>query len=507
MLRTSVYLVATFVTLIGSSGAVHAQGRLARPERVGLEQVWSKAIPTGVGGKISGVHLHISNTEKYTASDVVDRYGRRHFFSDLGRTTISRGGYDQTQRRAAMKQAELAERGLEPRLETQDVSAAVLYVRSDSGMITAMNAESGEVLWATRAGKQGYPSFSVAASDEFVVALSSTKMFLLDAKDGQILDTTSIRSIPSGTPTLDGKYIYVPTWRGVIEVYDTEKFGAVRFTLGSTSPVVGTVTVCSDAISWATDAGYLYVGNRQRPGIKFRFESPDTISAAPAYSDGTLFAGSLDGFVYAIDDERGGIGWRYSAGGPIDESPLAIDDQVFATTRDGQLACLDTASGEPKWLASGIQRFLSVSTDRLYSVTTDNQLAVLDTATGSRIAQHSLGSAAVPFVNTATDRIYLASKSGVLTCLRETGRRWPITRQLVVPLASEEDVKNEDATEDLQPLNDVPSAMDEMDAPEAPEETGSDPALDAAGDDDAFSEFDDAGFGDMGAEDDPFEDF
>ena len=89
----------------------------------------------------------------------------------------------------------------------------------------------------------------------------------------------------------------------------------MEFTLGSTSPVVGTVTLCPDSISWVTDAGDLYVGNRQRPGIRFRFESSDLISSPPAYLNDTLFAGSFDGLVYAIDAMRGGVHWRFSAGG------------------------------------------------------------------------------------------------------------------------------------------------------------------------------------------------
>ena len=120
-----------------------SQGRLRQPERLGLTQAWSKAIPTGVGGKISGVHLHLSARDAYTANDIVDRYGRRLYFSDLGVTSISRGGYDQTARITELKRAELEARGLAPQVESQKIPAATLYVRSNSGMVTALNGESG----------------------------------------------------------------------------------------------------------------------------------------------------------------------------------------------------------------------------------------------------------------------------------------------------------------------------------------------------------------------------
>ena len=508
---------------LGLTYSVSAQARLNRPERLGLTEVWTKAIPTGLGGRISGVHLHISSNSTYNTADVVDRHGRHQFFSDLDtRLSRSSGFEDHLLRRTELKKAELAARGLDPRVESREVPQATLYVRGSSGMVTAINAENGQLLWATQAGKQGYPSYSVAASDDYVVAVSSTKMYLLDAVSGQVLDTVSTRSIPSGTPTLDGEFIYVPTWRGLIEVYSTEDFGQVEFTLGSTHPVIGTVTLCPDSVSWATDKGDLYVGNRRRPGIKFRFQSPDTISSAPAYWDGSLFASSLDGFVYSIDANRGNVKWRHSSGGPIDVSPLAIDGMVFATNRAGQLDCLDAKTGEPKWSASGVRRFISVSENRLYYATGDNHLAVIDTATGSRIASAKMASTAVPFVNLASDRLYLASNGGVLSCLRETGRRWPVVRQIKF---DEDEKPSTDKAEDSTDESSVPtspSAGDELPSNDLDDFASAADTTDAAddtaaeGDDsDPFDEFDDGGddfgggdgFGDdMDDNEDPFND-
>ena len=501
-----------------------AQGQLRRPERLGLTKVWSKAIPTGLGGKISGVHLHLSKKSSYNATDIVDRFGRRQFFSGLDTKGVSRGGYDPLDRSTELTKARLQAQGLDPRVESQSIPRATLYVRGTSGMVTAINAETGRVLWATQAGKPGYPSHSVAASDEYVVALSSTKMYLLEADSGRILDSVSTRSIPSGTPTLDiglageeEQYVYVPTWRGLIEVYSTEDFGPVEFTVGSTSPVTGTVTLAPESIGWATDKGDLYVANRSRPGIKFRFESPDTISAAPAYFDGVFYASSLDGFVYAIDAIRGDVKWRYSAGGPIDVSPLAVDGMVFATTRDGQLVCLIAESGEVKWTAYGVERFLSATTDRLYYATTGNQLAVIDTATGAQIGSAPMGTAAVPFVNTATDRLYLATDDGVLTCLREAGRRWPLVRESnvdpVPPETTTVDASEgaDEAMMDASPTadNEVPDDIGDFGGEDAAP-ADQDPAAD---EEDPFGAFDDFGGGDdgmgdnTGAEEDPFNDF
>lgn len=485
-----------------------------------LVQVWSNTVATGLGGKITGVHLHISQRDTYETRDVVDRFGRRQFFSGLQTRGVSLGGYNQSERLADMKRAELEARGLQPRVEQQSFPVTTLYVRSNAGMVTAINAETGQIKWSSRAGKEGYPSYSVAANDDHVVALSSTKLYLMDAATGQVLDTVSTLSIPSGTPTLDGKYIYVPTWRGLIEVYSTDRFGRVEYTLGSTSPVVGSVTLSPEALGWACDKGDLYVGNRRQPGMRFRFQSTDSISSPPAYLDGYFFATSLGGFIYAIDETRGSVKWRHSAGGPIDESPLAVDGMVLATTRNGQLVCLDADTGETKWRASGIQTFVSASENRLYCATTDSQLAILDIATGIRVGTQRLGANNLPIANTATDRLYLTSHSGLIRCLREPSRRWPIIRQkdlaapekpAVIGSSDAEEVGEEIDLSSPSADNDpaVQDTSDELSAPDPTEEMdaeeedpfgafGEEPAADGG-----FSDGGDMGDGD---EEDPFGD-
>ena len=76
--------------------------------------------------------------------------------------------------------------------------------------------------------------------------------------------------------------------------------------------------------------------------------------------------------------------------------------------------------------------------------------------------------AGLPVVNTNTDRIYLAGKNGVIQCLREQGRRWPIARKPEAsakkPTENVEVNVDEPATQaDPVPSEEQPSAMDEQD--------------------------------------------
>lgn len=505
-----VFLAATSLQAQRSSSLNYESAR-----RLGLTPAWSKAIPNGYGGKISGVEIHVSPEASYKGTEVVDRYGRRTFFSDRdvrGRRP-SRSSYDQTLRLTDLKKAQLSALGLEPQVEVKQIPDVTIYIRSTTGTVTALDAETGQQKWSVQAGTPGYPSYGMSANDDHVVTLSSATLYLLDAKHGQVLDNVSTQFLPSGTPTLDRDLIYVPTTKGVIRVLQTDDLTRQAFTLGSSGRIQGSVTVSPTTASWLTSDGYIYVANAGAPGILYRFQSLDTMVAAPVYMDATLFASSLDGYVYAIDESTGEVKWRYAAGGSIREAPLAIEDCVYVTTEDGQMSALDAKSGETKWLASQVERFVSVSDTRVFCITAGQALTALDRSTGARMGSVPIGDLGLPVVNTRTDRVYLIGKQGVIHCYRELENRWPIARAPEVRQDAEAAAAPQEATAE-------PTAAAEEDAPATPDSPSASDAEDLFGDvnddqaaepaDEPADEVDPDPFGDLGegaGDENPFEDF
>ena len=369
-MKRSLPLIALLGVIFALTHQAHAQrGELSAhsAQRVGLETVWSKAIPTGLGGKISGVTVYVSPKQTYQGSAVVDKFGRRTFFSDRTVPVSRRSSYDQTQRLSDLKKAELEARGYDPKTEVKQIPNVTVYIRSTAGTVTSLDAETGQENWTTVAGTPGYPSYSVSASDDYAVTISGSTMYLLDAVSGEVLDTKSMRLIPGATPTVDGEFIYVPTSKGLVEVYSVNDINSLEFTIGSSGRITTPITTSPNTASWATARGHIYVANAGAPGLIYHFKSLDQISASPVFMNNTLFATSIDGFAYAIDESSGDVKWRYAAGGPIEEAPLAVEACVYVTTTDGQMAALDADSGKAKWLASGVDRFVSVSDSTVYA--------------------------------------------------------------------------------------------------------------------------------------------
>jgi len=467
------FLPWTFLLLLAAVSWSEANAQSLDASRLGLEQVWSKAILTGIKGKVSGVAVYVSPNKTYSATSVTDRYGRSSYFSgrQLG---ASRGGYDQSARLATLRAAELTARGLDPQQDVQQIPEVTLYVRSSFGTVTAIDAETGNEKWTAQAGKPGYPSYGVGASDDYVVAVSSTMVYLIDAKTGQVLDSLDSDFLPAATPRIDGNKVYVPTRNGVIRVLSTEDLNLIEYTYGS-SKITSPLTIGAESVSWATERGQIYVANADGPGTKFRFKSLDKIVAAPAYRDGRLFAASLDGFLYGITEKDGTNEWSYSVGGEIRDSPLAAGGKVFATTVDGQAVAVDAATGEAAWLASGVKRFVAASDSRVYCETAAGELAALDVETGGRVGSTRMSRNSKTLVNANTDRLYVVSSSGVLTCLRERGRRWPTARVPARGKVGEVVAAVEEKPEEPTPPADVPSAeADEPDEEFGGFDTGTD---------------------------------
>lgn len=491
--------------------------------QVGLTPVWTREIAVGYGGEISGVTVFVSPTKSYRGSSLIDKFGRRTYFSDRDAASLrgSRAGYDETVRRLELKEAQLTALGLEPQSTSVEIPDVTLYVRSSLGTVTALDAETGELKWSTEVGKPGYPGFGITATDEYVVTLSSATVYLLDAESGQVLSSVPLRFLPASTPTIVGKRIFAPGASGVIDVLSTEDLNRREYTLGSAGGIDSPVTVSPRGISWSSD-DRVYVANPVGPGVRYHFQTMDTLTASPVYQNERLFITSMDGFAYAIDEQSGDVQWRYSAGGPVREAPLVIDDNVYVTTVDGQMSALDAESGEARWLASNVDRFVAVSDSRVYCISIGNQLVVRDRENGGIIGSTQLGPVGHPVVNTNTDRVYLVSQSGVVQCFRDAAKRWPTARKPPeLPFLEEEGQAAKAPTQVEVAPDPAPSAgrateeadTDPFGMEDEPAESAPAPAADDGAEEDPFEGFgaDDFGSDDFGGDgaagDDPFRDF
>ena len=205
-------------------------------------------------------------------------------------------------------------------------------------------------------------------------------------------------------------------------------------------PLVTRQNTAEEFVAWATDRGMMFVGHIDRSAdrrfrVVFRLDTHGVISAPPTLlppdpdivgDSGVIFAVSYDGTVYAMRERDGSELWQFPTGEPIAVPAVVVARRVYATTRLGGMYCLDARTGEQQWWAPQIADFVASSGNRIYVSDRQGRLIVLRADTGARIDVLPVDPKMLKYRNDQTDRIYLASASGLVQCLREIEHDEPV---------------------------------------------------------------------------------
>jgi hypothetical protein len=141
------------------------------------------------------------------------------------------------------------------------------------------------------------------------------------------------------------------------------------------------------------------------------------------YKDSLLLA-SEDFNFYSLNIRNGRPGWQFTAGVVIRSSPILIDDEVYLFPDHGNMYKLSAATGHPYWSMPRMQDFLAASSTRVYVSDRHNNLVILSREHGEPLGTFSLDKFTRHLANERSDRIYVATESGMVMCLHERGREF-----------------------------------------------------------------------------------
>jgi hypothetical protein len=260
-------------------------------------------------------------------------------------------------------------------------------------------------------------------------------IYVMLASDGSVVWSKPALSAPGAGPALTEDLIFVPMVNGQVAsllLDDPKRPVSVYKSFGRTmvQPVVS-----SNSVAWPTETGNLYVSVANASGVRFRLKASDAISSAPAFlPPDKIFITSLDGYIYCIGEQKGNILWRFTTGESIMHSPVPLGETVYAISKRGNMYAININTAAERWVIGGIHSYLAGNENRLYCLDTHGDLTILDTATGSRVGTIPSVAAEVPVLNTQTDRIILASSTGLIQSLRESSNPWPIVHYLIEPM-------------------------------------------------------------------------
>ncbi len=95
----------------------------------------------------------------------------------------------------------------------------ILFVQTSQAMVQALDAETGQQLWAVQVGKPGYPDMPVDASGDYVAVINGSTLYILNRYDGKLLWEKPLEGSPGAGPGLSDQQVYIPLIDGLVYTY------------------------------------------------------------------------------------------------------------------------------------------------------------------------------------------------------------------------------------------------------------------------------------------------
>ena len=356
-----------------------------------------------------------------------------------------------------------------------------VYVQATSGVVACFKAENGRNLWSAQLGRRDRVSYPAASNENILLVAAGMEVFALEKHSGELLWTLNIARQPSTAPTLDDTNFYIGTLDGAAlafdlqasrKMYEERKLPEYNFRTKAwhyqtarriTSAPVTTGRVV--AVASMDRSFYSIAAIGETAGYtNFQFQTDQPVSAAMTLSadptnrdyepvGGTSYfvlLASQDGRLYCISMNNGELLWDFQSGRPILRQPHVIGPDVFVTPSTQGMFRLSSATGAKIWRAPNVSGFLAATATRVFGSDDAGNVIILDRASGARAGVLPLRGFSERVDNDRTDRVYLATRTGRVVCIRETGSTIPSfhkfpERQPLVPDFTEEPAAADEA--------------------------------------------------------------
>ena len=344
-----------------------------------------------------------------------------------------------------------------------------LYVQSSGGIITAFDSETGQKRWAVQLGRQNTPSQACVSNDDKVLAIVGTTLYALDKFDGELIWKLTLPNSASTSPSVDNRRLYYGTLDGSVYAYDLKKIEELhndnllpqwtnialvwRYKAAgeiTTQPLSNELT-----LNFASRDKSLYSLTAANRKLQWQFETDRAVSAPLGHSPGFVYLASEDFNVFCIRQDTGSVRWQFVAGIPIKKEVRVIGNNCYVFPHRGGVFCISKNSGERRWKKSYMEDFVGATKNLVFLTDNLGHVSILASSDGAPIGALKLQSFSVRYGNELTDRLYMATKSGLVICLREQNKEFPTyhmfpERQPILPEFASDDpaVDNADGADD-----------------------------------------------------------
>ena len=315
-----------------------------------------------------------------------------------------------------------------------------VYVMSRQNLMTCFDLITGRRKWAARLGGTRDPSSPPTSNRDTVFVTVGNDIYALDRDTGNENWTLPLASAPAAAAVADDGLLLVGTMGGSLLAYDLGRIqrtfregriaefggGTLSWRYNTGAEIIGPPVSDGGTIAVANRGGEVVGLDRTDGGLLFKFGTDLPAVAPLTAGGGRLFLSSADQNLYAIDRDNGRDLWEFVTRSEVRERPRAVGDSVFVSPYGGGLYRVRADTGDQVWFTPGVTGPVGVSAGTVYANGSGGTLTLLDRETGRRTGALALPKFPVRDVNDRTDRVLLATESGIVLCLREAGRDFPV---------------------------------------------------------------------------------
>lgn len=339
-----------------------------------------------------------------------------------------------------------------------------LYVQSSGGIITAFDSETGQKRWAVQLGRHNLPSQACVSNDDKVLAIVGTTLYALDKITGELIWKLSLPNSASTSPSVDNSRLYYGTLDGSVYAYDLKKIEELHndnllpqwtnVALLWRYKAAGEITtqaISNDlTLNFASRDNSLYALTAANRKLQWQFETDQPVSAPLGHSPGFVYLASEDFNVFCIKQDTGSVRWQFVAGLPIRKEVRIIENNCYVFPHRGGVFCISKISGERRWKKPYMEDFIGATKNLVFLTDNQGQISILASSDGAPIGSLPLNDFSIRYGNELTDRLYIATESGLIVCLREQNKEFPTyhmfpERQPILPEFASDDPAEDDA--------------------------------------------------------------
>ncbi len=288
-----------------------------------------------------------------------------------------------------------------PLYGTPVVLGELLYVAGFDGKVYAVNTASGAERWIYPRQGNLYSFVGGLAASEGTLYIGSIGgvIYALEAETGDLIWQLETGGQIWATPTIDDSTLFIGTFDKKLYAVDinsgSEKWLHPFETQG---PIISTPVVDNGIVYISSFDRHIYAINTNSGELIWKF--PDIEGngentpqkwfwASPVLYKNVIYAANMDGRVYVINAEDGSLRTLIELGSSVSSTPVATSDKVFVATEDGNIFYINTEDNlamELPVLSGKVTASLSFADAAVYIHTLEEEMVYkLDAETGTRI--------------------------------------------------------------------------------------------------------------------------